>query len=169
METWGSGRIRFLELGNSWRWVVSFTPRPLYPEERAHYTYCITGRVGPRTGPIDMEKWKFLTLPSNSRPSVVRAVTSRYTDFATAALYEMWYLILLLLPLLEDCVTYSEEWFYMVWLGHWEWMSGTKKAVVRKKKIRNHWCNADEWHLKTCIMTHKWLPEAQKLTVVDLG
>jgi hypothetical protein len=30
---WGSGGIdpRILDLGTSWRWVVSFTPRPLYP------------------------------------------------------------------------------------------------------------------------------------------
>jgi hypothetical protein len=30
---WGSGCIEphFLDLGTSWRWVVSFTPRPLYP------------------------------------------------------------------------------------------------------------------------------------------
>jgi hypothetical protein len=30
---WGSGCIdpHFLDLGTSWRWVVSFTPRPLYP------------------------------------------------------------------------------------------------------------------------------------------
>jgi hypothetical protein len=31
-DVWGSGCIdpRFLELGTSWSWVVSFTPRPLY-------------------------------------------------------------------------------------------------------------------------------------------
>jgi hypothetical protein len=46
---------RILDLGNRWRWVVSFTPRPLYPRERAPnldmayfilryiYFYCYAG------------------------------------------------------------------------------------------------------------------------------
>jgi hypothetical protein len=31
---WGSGDLapRILDLGTRWRWVVSFTPRPLYPQ-----------------------------------------------------------------------------------------------------------------------------------------
>jgi hypothetical protein len=31
---WGSGGVapRILDLGTRWRWVVSFTPRPLYPQ-----------------------------------------------------------------------------------------------------------------------------------------
>jgi hypothetical protein len=34
----------------------------------------------------DMEKWNFLTLPGlNSDLSVVQAITSRYTDYATVA------------------------------------------------------------------------------------
>jgi hypothetical protein len=34
---WGSGCIdpHFIDLGTSWRWVVSFMSRPLYPRERA--------------------------------------------------------------------------------------------------------------------------------------
>jgi hypothetical protein len=34
---WGSGCIdpHFLDLGTSWRWVVSFTPRPLYPRGKS--------------------------------------------------------------------------------------------------------------------------------------
>jgi hypothetical protein len=33
---WGSGCIhpRFLDLATSWRWVVSFTPQPLYPRRK---------------------------------------------------------------------------------------------------------------------------------------
>jgi hypothetical protein len=61
---WESGCIDpcFLELGTSWRWVVSFTPQPLYPRERATGTHWIGGWVGPRTGLDDMEKRKFLIL-----------------------------------------------------------------------------------------------------------
>jgi hypothetical protein len=34
---WGRGCIdpRFLDIGTSWRWVVNFTPRPLYPRGRS--------------------------------------------------------------------------------------------------------------------------------------
>jgi hypothetical protein len=43
--------------------VVSFTPLPLYPEERALGTHWIGGCVDPRAGLDDAEKRKFLTLP----------------------------------------------------------------------------------------------------------
>jgi hypothetical protein len=48
---------RFLDLDTSWKWAVRFTPRPLYPRYPL-----VGGRVGPRAGLDDMEKWKFLTL-----------------------------------------------------------------------------------------------------------
>jgi hypothetical protein len=43
----GSGCIDpcFLDLDTSWRWVVSFTPRPLYPRERAPW-YTLYRRLG---------------------------------------------------------------------------------------------------------------------------
>jgi hypothetical protein len=44
-----------LDLGTSWRLLVSFTPRPLYPRERAPRSYCIGGWVDPRAGLDDME------------------------------------------------------------------------------------------------------------------
>jgi hypothetical protein len=65
MKAYGGGGCidpHFLDLGTSWRWAVSFTPRPLYPRERAPGTHCIGGWVDPRAG-LDMAKWKFLTLP----------------------------------------------------------------------------------------------------------
>jgi hypothetical protein len=47
---WGSGGIapRILDLSTRWRWVVSFTPRPLYPRGREPGTHWIGGWVGPR-------------------------------------------------------------------------------------------------------------------------
>jgi hypothetical protein len=44
---WGSGGIahRSLDLGIRWRWVVSFTPRPLYPQGKSHW-YPLNGRLG---------------------------------------------------------------------------------------------------------------------------
>jgi hypothetical protein len=51
---WVSGGIapRILDLGTRLRWVVSFTPRPLYPRERASGTHWIGGWVGLRAGLI---------------------------------------------------------------------------------------------------------------------
>jgi hypothetical protein len=46
----------FLDLGISWRCVVSFTPRPLYPRESAPGTHCMGGLVDPRAGLDGMEK-----------------------------------------------------------------------------------------------------------------
>jgi hypothetical protein len=62
---WGSGCIdsHFLDLGNSWRWMVSFTPRSLYSREKASGTHCIGGWMDPKAGLDDTEKWKFFTLP----------------------------------------------------------------------------------------------------------
>jgi hypothetical protein len=60
----GGGCIdpRFLALGTSWRWVVSFTLQPLYPSERDPGIHWIEGWVDPRVGLYDAEKRKYLTL-----------------------------------------------------------------------------------------------------------
>jgi hypothetical protein len=44
---WGSGCIapRILDLGTRWRWVVSFTPRPLYPQGKSHW-YPLDRKLG---------------------------------------------------------------------------------------------------------------------------
>jgi hypothetical protein len=49
---WGSGSIapHILDLGTSWRHVVSFMPQPLYPRERTPGMHWIGGWVGPRAG-----------------------------------------------------------------------------------------------------------------------
>jgi hypothetical protein len=41
---------RILNLGTRWRWVVSFTLRPLYLQEEASCTHWIGGWVGTRAG-----------------------------------------------------------------------------------------------------------------------
>jgi hypothetical protein len=47
---WGVGvqLHAFFDLGTRWRWVVSFTPRPLYSRERAPGTHFIGGWAGPK-------------------------------------------------------------------------------------------------------------------------
>jgi hypothetical protein len=61
----GSGCIdqHFLDLGTSWRWVVSFTPRPLYPRgKRPRYPFDRRlGGLQSRSGRCGGKK--FLTLP----------------------------------------------------------------------------------------------------------
>jgi hypothetical protein len=65
----GSGCIdpRFLDLGTSWRCVVSFTFLPISPpplsRERGPGTRWLGGWMDPRTGLDDIEKRKFFTLP----------------------------------------------------------------------------------------------------------
>jgi hypothetical protein len=60
----GSGCIdpHILHLGTNWRWVISFMPRPLPPQERGPGTLWIGGWVGPRTGLEDVERRKILPL-----------------------------------------------------------------------------------------------------------
>jgi hypothetical protein len=61
---WGSGCIdpHFLDLGTSWRRMVSFTPRPLYPRGKSP-RYPLDRRLGgPQSRSGDVEKRKFLTL-----------------------------------------------------------------------------------------------------------
>jgi hypothetical protein len=74
-------------LGTSWRSVVSFTPRPLYPWNRAPGTHWIGGWVGPRASLDDVEKKKFIEFigTRTPTPSVVRPVASRYTDYVIPA------------------------------------------------------------------------------------
>jgi hypothetical protein len=85
---WGSGYIDpyFLDLGTSWRWVVSFTPRPLYPRGKSP-RYPLDRRLG---GPESVwTTWRrensWPNRDSNSYSSVVQPVASRYTDYAILA------------------------------------------------------------------------------------
>jgi hypothetical protein len=66
----GNGGIapRILDLGTRWRWVVSFTPLPPYPWERAPGTLWIGGWVGPRAGMDAVVKRKIPSHCRNSNP-----------------------------------------------------------------------------------------------------
>jgi hypothetical protein len=75
---WGSGGIapRILELSTIWRWVVSFTPRPLYPQGKSW--------VGPRAvlDAVVKRKIPSTRLESNPRTPIVQPIAQRYTDWA---------------------------------------------------------------------------------------
>jgi hypothetical protein len=62
---WGSGRIdpRFLDLGTSWRWMVSLTLRPIYPRGKRPRYPLDRGLGGPQTwsGRCGEEKIVYLT------------------------------------------------------------------------------------------------------------
>jgi hypothetical protein len=61
----GSGCIdpHFPDLDICRRWVIHFTPLPLYPRGKSPPFHWIGGWVAPRNGLDDVEKRKFLTLP----------------------------------------------------------------------------------------------------------
>jgi hypothetical protein len=83
---WGSGGTspRILHLDTRWRWMVSFTGRPLYPRVRASGTHWIGGWVGPRAD-LDTVMKRKIPSPrreSNPRTPIVQPVAQRYTDWA---------------------------------------------------------------------------------------
>jgi hypothetical protein len=85
----------FLGLGIGWRWMVSFTPRSLYP--RKSFPYPLDRRLIGLKEPVWMtcrgeNSWPYWD--PNSDPSVVQSVTSRYTDYIIPApgLYCTWLL-----------------------------------------------------------------------------
>jgi hypothetical protein len=78
---WGSVDIapRILDLGTRWRWVVSFTPRPLYPQGKSP-RYPLDRRLGgpqSRSGRSGEEK-NSKPLPG-LEPPVIQPVVQLYT------------------------------------------------------------------------------------------
>jgi hypothetical protein len=70
----------FLDLFTSWRWVVSFTPRPLYPRGKS-LQYPLDRKLsGPQSPWRSENSWPHRD--PNSDLSVVQPVASRYTDCA---------------------------------------------------------------------------------------
>jgi hypothetical protein len=73
---------RILDIGTSWSWVVSFTPWPLYPRERAPDAHWIGGWLGPRTGLDDVESRKVLPLPGLELRPLGRPASSQSFMFS---------------------------------------------------------------------------------------
>jgi hypothetical protein len=63
----GGIALRILDLGTRWRWVVSFTPQPLYTKEGVPGTHSIGGWMGPRAG-LDTVKRKIPNPCRDSNP-----------------------------------------------------------------------------------------------------
>jgi hypothetical protein len=111
----------FLNLGTAGgEWSASRTGR-FTPGERASSTHWIGGWVNPRAGLDDMEKWKFLPhLDSNTDPSVVQPVISRYTDCAIPALN--WYLLSVLIYQNMFSIITLVFWDYVFWCHTEAWL-----------------------------------------------
>jgi hypothetical protein len=84
---WGSGckDPHFLHLGTCWRWVVNFTPQPLYPGERAPAIHWIGGWLGRPQNRSGRCENSGPHQDSNSDPLVVQPVASLHTDWALSA------------------------------------------------------------------------------------
>jgi hypothetical protein len=80
---------RILCLGTIWKWVVSFTPRPLYSHGKSPW-YPLDRRLGgPQSSSWRGGEEKNSQPPrheSNPRTPIIRPVAQRYTDWATTAL-----------------------------------------------------------------------------------
>jgi hypothetical protein len=79
---WGSEGIapRILDLGTKWRWVVSFTPRPLYSQEKSPWYPLDKKLDGPqsRSGSSGEEK-NYQPLPG-LEPPIIQPVPLSYPD-----------------------------------------------------------------------------------------
>jgi hypothetical protein len=86
--SWHIGEWRcnstFLYFGSRWRWVVSFTPLPLYPQEEVPGIHSIGDSVGPRAGLDTVERRKSCTVGNQTR--IVQLLARRYTDWAIQTL-----------------------------------------------------------------------------------
>jgi hypothetical protein len=72
MDGWMYSFI-ILDLGTRWKWVVSFTPRPLYPRGNCPppRTHWIGGWVCPKIGLDTVEKRTYLASAGNQTPAVL--------------------------------------------------------------------------------------------------
>jgi len=64
---------RILNIGTRLRWVVSFTPRPLYPVEIIYGNHWIWGRVGHRVG-LDVVARRKIPPQVGNRTPIVQPV-----------------------------------------------------------------------------------------------
>jgi hypothetical protein len=90
---WGSGCIDpyVLDLGASWRWVISFTHRSLYPQGKSP-RYPLDRRLGgPQNRPARSGENSWPYRDSNSEASVVQPVSSHYTGYCIPAPINNWY------------------------------------------------------------------------------
>jgi hypothetical protein len=86
---WGGGSTAplILDLGTRWRWVVSFTPLPRYPQRKSPWYTLDRGLGGPQrhSGHGGEEKNSQDRRESNPRTPIVQPAAQRYTDWTITA------------------------------------------------------------------------------------
>jgi len=140
---WGSGSItpRLLNLGTRWRWVVSFTLRPLYPRRESPW-YSLNRRIGgpqSRSGRGCINEKKSLLLPEiqlrSSSPQ-----PNHYTDMCYPHPCYMhlpshslcWHLLLLAFSVMK----------LFTWIRNCTGLTFASDNIifVRKQNFGSSWC-----------------------------
>jgi hypothetical protein len=118
-------RSTFLDLGTSWRWVVNFTLRPLYPRGG----YPLDRKLGgPRAGLDDVEKRKCLTPPGLELRLLCRpAIPLRYYG-------SLNHVYLLICTCLTITVVYKQN-IYLC-LKNWPTCKGCESIFWKTKRLR---------------------------------
>jgi hypothetical protein len=156
MKTYcGSGGIapRILDLCTKWRWVVRFTPRPLYPQGKSPGTHWIGGVVGPRAVLDTVVKRKIPSprRESNSRIPIVQPVAQRYTDWAIRALgYTKIHndIYLLAHSMVQDILWKTDSHSACQTIACF--LYGTRRFIDVLTKARHwilSWANTLRWHI----------------------
>ena len=80
-----------------WRWVVSATPRPLYPRQRPG-THIIGAWMGPRAGLDGGENLPThrdsIPEPSSPYPVAIQTELTRYTQFICTIIFKYNYILI---------------------------------------------------------------------------
>jgi hypothetical protein len=90
---WGSGGIapRILDRGTRWRWVVSFTPRPLYTQGMSP-RYPLDSKLdGPQSHSGRGGEEKNSQPPPGLEPPIIHPVAQRYTTELSRLLKQGFY------------------------------------------------------------------------------
>jgi hypothetical protein len=70
---------RILNLGTRWRWMVSFTPRPLYPQGNSPWYPLDRRQGGPQSRPGHGGEEKNSQPPPGIEPPIIQPLAKRYT------------------------------------------------------------------------------------------
>jgi hypothetical protein len=70
---------RILDLSTRWRWVVSFTPRPLYPQGKSPWYPLVMQLSGPQSRSGHRGEEKNSQPLSGLKPLIIQPVTQHYT------------------------------------------------------------------------------------------
>jgi hypothetical protein len=110
---WGSGGIDhlILDLGTKWRWVVSFTPRPLYPQGKSPWYPLYKRLVGPqsRSGRRGGDK-NSQALP-RLKPPIIHPVELSRLHLCSVSIFCCAALVSLPLPSEQDISTSNAVFF----------------------------------------------------------